>query len=74
MKAIEYTNKPSVTTLRAAIIKAAKAGDTWVQLTWGENQITAEKTDWGWIGRGWIGKNGGQDLVDKLTRGPNAVI
>lgn len=74
MTQLEYINKPSVTTLRAALIKAIKAGDTWVQLIWGENQITVEKTDWGWIGRGWIGKNGGQDLVDKLTRGPNAVL
>ena len=74
MKAIEYTNKPSVVTLRAASVKAVKAGETWVQLTWGENQITIERGPWGWTGRGWIGKNGGQDLIDKLTRGPGAVL
>ena len=34
MKQIDYTNKPSVVTLRAAIVKAVKAGETWVQLTW----------------------------------------
>ena len=74
MKQIEYTNKPSVTTLRAAIVKAVNAGETWVQLTWGENQITIERGPYGWMGRGWIGKNGGQDLINYLTRGPGAVL
>ena len=74
MTQIIYTNKPSVTTLRAAIVKAVKAGETWVQLTWGENQITVERTPYGWTGRGWIGKNGGQDLINYLTRGPGAVL
>jgi hypothetical protein len=74
VKQIEYTNKPSVTTLRAAIVKAVNAGETWVQLTWGENQITIERGPYGWMGRGWIGKNGGQDLINYLTRGPGAVL
>ena len=61
---IDYTKKPSKPTLVAAIRKALSAGHDWVQLTWGENQITIERTQWGLIGRGWIGKNGGQDLAD----------
>lgn len=69
MKQIDYTNKPSITTLRAAIKKAAQAGETWLQLTWGENQITIERTPWGWTGHGWIGRNGGQDLANELQRG-----
>jgi hypothetical protein len=72
MHEIDYTNKPSITTLRAAIRKAAKAGKTFIVLTWGENQITIERVDYAggyrpqWVGRGWIGRNGGQDLAHEL--------
>lgn len=69
MRQIEYTRKPSITTIRAAVIKAINAGETWIQLTWGENQITIEKSPYGgWIGQGWIGRNGGQDLAQEITR------
>lgn len=63
IKAIEYTNKPSKPTLMAAIRKALNTGHTLITLTWGENQIVIEKSQWGLLGRGWIGKNGGQDLA-----------
>jgi hypothetical protein len=66
---IDYTNKPSITTLKAAIKKAANKGEAWIQLTWGENQITIEHTPWGWQGCGWIGRNGGQDLANDMQRG-----
>lgn len=69
MTEISYTNKPSIATLKAAIKKAISKGETWIQLTWGENQITIEQTAWGWCGRGWIGRNGGQDLANELQRG-----
>jgi len=65
---IEYTNKPSITTLKAAIKKAVAAGKTWIQLTWGENQITIERGAWGWSGHGWIGRNSGQDLANELNQ------
>ena len=70
MHEIDYTNKPSVTTLRAAIRKAAAAGKTFIVLTWGENQITVERSPYGpqWLGHGWIGRNGGQDLANELNR------
>ena len=69
MRQIEYTRKPSITTIRAAAIKSINAGETRIQLIWGENQITIEKSpSGGWIGRGWIGKNGGQDLAQEITR------
>lgn len=68
MQAIDYTNKPSITTLKAAIKKATKAGKTFIVLTWGENQITIERTEWGWVGRGWIGRNSGHDLANELNR------
>lgn len=63
MVQIEYTKKPSGPTLRAAIRKALAAGETWLQLTWGENQITIERTARGLTGQGWIGRHGGQDLA-----------
>ncbi len=66
MRAIEYTKKPSGPTLRAAIRKALNDGETWVQLTWGENQITVERGPWGLDGRGWIGRHGGQDLANEF--------
>jgi hypothetical protein len=73
MHQIEYTNKPSITTLKAAIKKAVAKGETWIQLTWGENQITLENSgqSWygsGWTGSGWIGRNGGYDLAQELNK------
>jgi hypothetical protein len=65
---IEYTNKPSAPTLRAAIRKAVAAGKTWMQLSWGENRIDIERGAWGWSGRGWIGRNSGQDLANELNQ------
>jgi hypothetical protein len=69
MHQIEYTNKPSIVTLKAAIKKAVAKGETWIQLIWGENQITIERTPYGWTGTGWIGRNGGHDLANELQRG-----
>jgi hypothetical protein len=63
----EYTNKPSIVTLRAALRKAAARGGDFIQLTWGENQITVERTPYGWTGHGWIGRSGGQDLAHELA-------
>jgi hypothetical protein len=63
----DYTNKPSIVTLRVALRKAAARGGDFIQLTWGENQITVERGPYGWMGRGWIGKNGGQDLAHELN-------
>ena len=65
----EYTSKPSIVTLRAALRKAVAQGADFIQLTWGENQITIELgTSHGWIGSGWIGKNGGDDLAREMRR------
>ena len=70
---IDYTNKPSITTLKAAIKKAAAAGHDFIVLSWGENQITIEQVQYAggyrpqWVGRGWIGRNGGQDIANALN-------
>lgn len=63
----EYKTKPSVVTLMATIKKAITNGADFIILSWGENQITVELTEYGWIGLGWIGKNGGNDLVRKIN-------
>ncbi len=68
MKQFEYTKKPSISTIRSAAVKAINSGETWMQFIWGENQITLEKTQWGWTGHGWIGRNGGQDLAHEITK------
>jgi len=65
---INYTNKPSITTLRAAIRKAAAAGARAINIHWGENWIQLEQLPSGWTGWGWIGRNGGQDLAHELNR------
>ena len=68
MFSVSYAHKPSVVTLRAALRKAAASGGDFIQLTWGENQITVELTEHGWLGSGWIGKNGGDDLAREMGR------
>ena len=62
---INYTKKPSAPTLRAAIRKAIAGGKAWIQISWGENRIDIEQSAGHWIGRGWIGRNGGQDLANE---------
>jgi hypothetical protein len=66
---IDYTNKPSKPTLVAAIRKFLATGDTRATFQWGENEIEMVKGQWGLCGRGWIGKNGGQDLANAFRTG-----
>lgn len=73
MRQIEYIRKPSITTIRAALVKAVNAGESWIQLTWGENQILIEKDRYGWTGYGWIGKHGGHDLAQELNRAEKGI-
>ena len=66
---INYSKKPSITTLRSSIKKAVKRNPTFIQLIWGENQITIEyhANRGKWSGNGWIGKHGGFDLANELN-------
>jgi hypothetical protein len=64
--AVDYSKKPSVTTLRRDLVRAINAGHRLIELTWGENQIVVERGPYGLIGQGWIGRHGGQDLVAEL--------
>lgn len=66
---VNYTKKPSITVLRAAIRKAATLGFKTITLIWGENVIDIEyhaNRD-KWAGNGWIGRNGGFDLANELN-------
>jgi hypothetical protein len=64
----EYLKKPSFVQLNCAVRDALKQGATWIQLTWGENQLTLQRDAYGWDGHGWIGKTGGADIAFKLNR------
>ena len=64
----EYTRKPSFVQINCAIRDARAKGATFIQLIWGENQLTIERGAYGWTGRGWIGKTGGQDIAQKFNR------
>jgi hypothetical protein len=71
----EWTSKkPSIVSLKKSIKEAVKTGSDYIQLTWGENEITLEKLATGhgwmgpWTGHGWIGRHGGSDLADQLNK------
>ena len=68
MMQYEYTRKPSFVQINCNIRDARELGVTFIQLTWGENQITLEKTPNGWLGSGWIGKSSGYDIATKFNR------
>lgn len=66
MLQITFDNKPSKPTLVKYIRRGLNNGNGYIQLTWGENQITVEKTIYGLVGSGWIGKNSGYDLANSF--------
>lgn len=68
----DYARKPSFVQINCAVRDARAKGETFIQLAWGENQITLERTQWGWVGSGWIGKTGGQDIANKINRNGGA--
>ena len=64
-----YTKKPSITTLKAAIKKAVNSGADSIFIVWGENVIAIEyyANHQKWHGTGWIGRHGGADLASELN-------
>lgn len=64
---VDYLRKPSKPQLVSAIRKGLLAGNDLLHLTWGENRIEVRVTQYGVIGSGWIGRNGGDDLVKALN-------
>lgn len=66
---INYSKKPSITTLRSSIKKAVKRKATFIQLIWGENLIKIDQSPFNgrWLGSGWIGRNSGYELAQELN-------
>ena len=65
----EFTGRaPSITQIKAHVKKAMAGGHDWIQLIWGENQITLERAGQ-WFGHGWIRRVGGDDLAREISRG-----
>jgi hypothetical protein len=71
---VDFIRKPSITTIRSTIRKALAAEETFILINWGENRILLEYLQYAggyrsqWVGSGWIGRNGGQDLADDINR------
>ena len=71
----DFTNKPSIVTIKSTIRKAVAQGGTFIIIRWGENQITLERQSLGsgyytpkWYGQGWIGRHGGYDLAYEMNK------
>ena len=64
----EFARKPSFVQINCAVRDARAKGETFIQLVWGENQITINRGPYGWAGYGWIGKSSGHNI----RRGANA--
>lgn len=64
----QFARKPSIVSLRSALRRAIARGSNFIQLTWGENEIVVERTQYGWIGYGWISQVGGADLAQELDQ------
>ena len=69
----EFTGRaPSAPQIKAHVKKAIMAGHDWIQLSWGENQITLEKQKFNgffgpWYGQGWIRRIGGDDIAREIS-------
>ncbi len=71
MYQFDFERKPSFVSINCKIRDAIKSGHSFIQISWGENQITIEKTKYGWDGRGWINKSSGYDIAQKFNRNGN---
>jgi hypothetical protein len=62
---------PSITQIRARVRAAIGLGHDFIQITWGENCITLEYSDYfeAWTGWGCIRRVSGDDLARELNKG-----
>jgi len=73
MQHIEFTGrKPSKVQIFAKLKPLLKTGETFIQIQWGENQITLENLASGWLGYGWIKDISGDDIARELNKQFNA--
>ena len=69
MQHIEFTGrKPSKVQIFAKLKPLLKTGETFIQIQWGENQITLENLASGWLGYGWIKDISGDDISRELNK------
>jgi len=70
MQHIEFTGrKPSKVQIFAKLKPLLKTGETFIQIQWGENQITLERfgAHGQWFGSGWIKSLSGDDIAKELN-------
>ena len=63
---------PSLAQIKSKVKLGVTAGGSdWIQLTWGENQITLEYMYRAkrWVGHGWIRRTSGYDLAMAINKG-----
>lgn len=71
----EFTGrKPSKASVLKAVNRAIKDKHNFIEIVWGENRIILEKDAYPyerpfskWMGHGWIGRIGGDDLAQELN-------
>jgi hypothetical protein len=69
MQHIEFTGrKPSKVQIFAKLKPLLKTGEAFIQIQWGENQITLEHLASGWLGYGWIKDISGDDISRELNK------
>jgi hypothetical protein len=73
MYKLNFDKCPSATQIRSHVNKARAAGHSFIQITWGENEITLEKGSFNgffgpWFGYGWIKRIGGDDLARAINQ------
>jgi hypothetical protein len=67
MEYIFKGNKPSNAQILKKINEAINKGYGLIEISWGENMITIQRTSNGWYGSGWIKTVSGSDLADKIN-------
>lgn len=69
-KTVEFTKKPSKSSIMKAIKLAFKSGYNHIDIVWGENaiEISRDYNIGRFIGYGWIGNNSGQDIANDLKK------
>lgn len=73
MQQIRFSGrKPSKVQIMAKLKPILKTGETFIQVQWGENQITLEQLASGWLGYDWIKDISGDDIARELNKQFNA--
>ena len=65
-----HNRKPSITQIKACIKNALKDDARTIEISWGENCLTIQRTgsNPNWYGSGWIKGISGDDLAQELNK------